>query len=68
MERVARLELEENLGARHPDAVEREIASTKRDLKDSTLKDCVGKRITGSALECVRSAKSSKQIVDECFR
>jgi hypothetical protein len=64
---VARLELEENLGARHPDAVEREVESTKRDLKQSTMKDCVGKRITRSALECVRAAKTSKQIVSECF-
>jgi len=67
VERVARLELQENLGKTHPGAVEREVKSTQSDLKDSTMKDCVGKRITSSAMECVRVAKSSKEIVEECF-
>lgn len=67
VERVARLELQENLGKTHPGAVDREVKSTQTDLQESTMKDCVGKRITGSAMECVRSAKTSKEIVEECF-
>lgn len=67
VERVARLELEENLGKTHPGAVDREVKSTKTDMQESTMKECVGKRITGSAMQCVRSAKTSKEIVEECF-
>lgn len=66
VDRIARLELEK----RYPDnkdAVEQEVEATKQSLKDSTMKDCVGKRITASAMECVRTAKSSKEIIDDCF-
>lgn len=66
VERIARLELEKkNPG--NPAAVEQEIESTKQSLRDSTMKDCVGKRLTSGAMKCVRQAKSSKEIVDDCF-
>lgn len=66
VERIARLELEKkNPG--NPAAVEQEIEATKQSLRDSTMKDCVGKRLTSGAMQCVRKAKSSKEIVDDCF-
>jgi len=67
LERVARLELRESLGSENERAIAQEIAATKRTLKDSTLKDCVGKRITDRALQCVRHAESAKQAVEDCF-
>jgi hypothetical protein len=66
VERIARLELEKK-NQNNPSAVDEEIESTKKSLRDTTMKDCVGKRITASAMKCVRGAKSSKEIVEDCF-
>jgi hypothetical protein len=66
IERIARLELEKK-NPNNPDAVNEEIEATKKSLRDTTMKDCVGKRITASAMKCVRTAKSSKEIVEDCF-
>ena len=66
VERVARLELEKRFPG-NPQAVEDEIEETKQSLKTSTMKDCVGKRITARAMKCVRQAKTSKEIIDDCF-
>lgn len=67
VERVARLELEETLGKSNERAIAREIQATKQALQESTLKDCVGKRITDDALECIRQAESAQQAVEDCF-
>jgi hypothetical protein len=66
VERIARLELEKK-NSNNPSAVDEEIESTKKSLRDTTMKDCVGKRITASAMKCVRRAKTSKEIVEDCF-
>jgi hypothetical protein len=64
IERIARLELEERgLDAK---AVADEVESTKLAMRDRTMKECVGRRITDGALRCVRDAKRSEQI-EECF-
>lgn len=65
--RVARLELQETLGSANAQAITKEIEATKRALKENTLKDCVGKRITDSALNCVREATTAKEAVEDCF-
>ena len=56
-------------GCGHPatEAECEEIESTKKSVRDSMLKECVGRRLTAKAMECVRSAKTSKQIVEDCF-
>ena len=68
VERIAILELEKT--GSHPDAkaMGEQIDETKKALASNTLKDCVGKRITERAMQCVRGAKTSAQIVDDCFR
>jgi len=66
IERIARLELEK----RHqdsPEVVEAEVHRTKQVLRESTMRDCVGKRITKDAMDCVRNAKTSQEIVEDCF-
>ncbi len=63
--RIAELELEKRKV--HPDEVKAEIESTKKAVRESTMKECVGKRITERAMKCVRNAKSSQEIVDDCF-
>lgn len=67
LEHVARLELRETLGSNNEQAIKAEISAAKKALRDTTLKDCVGKRITNHALECVRSASTAKEAVEDCF-
>lgn len=66
VERVARLELEKK-HPENPDAVREEIEATKKSVRESMLKECVGRRITTRALQCVRSAKTGKEVVEDCF-
>ncbi len=68
MERIATLELQKAGGVTDPKAVGEQIDETKKSLAANTLKDCVGKRITERAMQCVRTAKTSSEIVDDCFR
>jgi hypothetical protein len=68
VERIATLELEKAGGATDPKSLSEQIEATKKALASNTLKDCVGKRITDRAMQCVRGAKTSSQIVDDCFR
>jgi len=67
VERIATLEIEKEAGS-DAKAVGAQVDETKKAMATNTLKDCVGKRITERAMQCVRSAKTSQQIVDDCFR
>ncbi len=49
------------------EAIATEVEATKKALRDTTMKDCVGTRITEGAMTCVREAKTSQEIVDGCF-
>ena len=66
VERIARLELEKR-SQDAPDVVAVEVDRTKQVLRESTMRDCVGKRITDGAMACVRNAKTSQEIVEDCF-
>jgi hypothetical protein len=44
-----------------------QIETIRARVKDSMMKNCVGKRITQKALRCVRQAKSAEEIQDRCF-
>ena len=68
VERIATLELEKATGNEDAKSVGAQVDETKKALAANTLKDCVGKRITERAMQCVRGAKSSSQIVDDCFK
>lgn len=68
VERIATLELEKTAGSNDPKSVGAQVDETKKALAANTLKDCVGKRITERAMQCVRGAKNSQQIVDDCFK
>jgi hypothetical protein len=65
--RIASLEIQKRARDYSQDELAREVEQVKQTLKESTMRDCVGKRITDRALECVRTAKTSEEIVDECF-
>ena len=66
IERIAQLELEKrNQGS--PEVIKSEVERTKQVLRESTMRDCVGKRITDGAMTCVRNAQTSQEIVEDCF-
>lgn len=64
VERIAELELSAR-GLKGDNADE--VKATKDALEKTTLRDCVGRRLSDKAMACVRSAKSTQQIVGECF-
>ena len=66
VERIARLEIEKR-NPDNPKLVASEVEKTKAAVRESTMNECVGRRITDGALECVKNAKSSEEIVDGCF-
>jgi len=68
VERIATLELEKQNVGSDAKSVGSQVDETKKALAPNTLKDCVGKRITERAMQCVRGAKTSQEIVDDCFK
>ena len=67
IDRIVRLEIRQRLGKLDPAQVQSEVEITKRRLRETTMKDCAGKRIYESTMQCVRTAKSSESIVEDCF-
>jgi hypothetical protein len=64
--RITELELKE-AAVSDPNQVSAQITETQKTFKESMRKDCVGRRLPASALECVNQATTAKQLVDECF-
>ena len=64
--RIAELELR---GAKtaDPSSIAKEVADTKLAFQAKAKQECVGKRITQRALDCVRQAKTAEEIVKECL-
>ena len=64
--RIAELELR---GAKtaDPSLIAKEVADTKVAFQAKAKQECVGKRITQRALDCVRTAKTAEEIVRECL-
>jgi hypothetical protein len=57
------------LGAQHikdPALLEKRLAEARAQSGEAFAKDCVSKRITKGALECVRKASTSEQF-DKCL-
>ncbi len=67
LRQAARLELEERL-SQSENLVKTEIQEIEKSLRPQMMEKCVGKRITESALECVRNAESSEILFDECLQ
>jgi hypothetical protein len=44
-----------------------EVRDTKEALRKTTLRDCVGRRISDKAMACVRKADSAQKLINECF-
>jgi hypothetical protein len=67
LRRAAELELRTTLRG-SDQIVDGEVAALEQSMAPEMMKTCVGKRITDSALRCVRGAKTSEELLDECLR
>lgn len=67
-DRVAELELASSPLGRDPESAKEQLERTRRWVKEGALKECVGRRITDAAMQCVRAAKKAEEITDSCFR
>jgi hypothetical protein len=67
-DRVTELELKSSIVGRDPDTAKEQLERTRSWVKESQLKSCVGRRITDTAMQCVRAAKQAQEITDRCFR
>lgn len=65
VERITRLELVTATDASVGD-VKREVEQAKLALHERMLKDCVGRRVSSKALDCMRAAKSGADAT-ACF-
>ena len=65
VERITVLELGD---AASDSAVAEEVKNAKESFRKEMQRKCIGRRITDEAMQCVRNAKVSRQIEDECFR
>jgi hypothetical protein len=66
VETIVRLELKEVDAGN--EAVADEVRQAKDAMRNDMMKRCVGRRITDSAMKCVRESKSAAHIENECFR
>lgn len=67
-DRVTELELQSSPVGRDPETAKEQLERTRAWVKETQLKSCVGRRITDSAMQCVRGAKKAQEITDACFR
>ncbi len=64
--RITELQLKE-ANISEPNNVKAQVEETKQRFSEAAQKECIGRRISASSLECVESATSARQIVEECF-
>ncbi len=65
LRRAAKLELQERLG--NNEMIESEVLEIEKSMHKTMMNQCVGKRITESALVCIRQAKTVDQLFGQCF-
>jgi hypothetical protein len=66
LRRTAELEMTGRLGDKT--LIEAEIQAIEENMRPQMMKKCVGKRVTEKALACVRAAKTSQELAEDCFR
>jgi hypothetical protein len=50
-----------------PTLVQQQVAATKETFRERTLKECVGRQISSTAMDCIGNATSTDQILSECL-
>lgn len=66
LRRAAELQLKGQLDVSR-EVVQTELDAIEASMKEAMMQKCVGKRITDTALACVKRAQSSKELLDECL-
>jgi hypothetical protein len=64
--RMAELELQAN-HVSDPAQVEQQVAATKKSFRERAMKECVGRHLPASAMDCIDKATSTDQILSECL-
>lgn len=54
-------------GITDPKILDQRVADARAAKGDELLKDCLGKRITDSAMDCVKRAKTAEEL-DGCLK
>lgn len=67
-EKVARLTAERELKGAAPAVIDAKLAESREKLHEKARRECVGKRISDSAMACVRNAKTVSEIETQCFK
>lgn len=67
MDRVIELKLKEQ-HVTDPAKVSERKTEAKARLRDEMLKQCVGRKVTDSAMACIRAAQSEEDIEKKCLR
>ena len=67
LDRIVELELHDQ-GITDPKLVEVRKAETRESKRADLIKGCVGKRISESALTCIRTAKKADEVTEKCLR
>jgi hypothetical protein len=67
LDRIVELELSEQ-GIKDPELVQSRKQEIRKAKHDDLIRSCVGRRVSRSALDCIKRAKSSKQITDHCLQ
>lgn len=67
LDRIVELELKDQ-GVTDPELVKKRTEETKSRKREQLIKSCVGKRVSRSNMECIRTAKNAAEITDKCLR
>lgn len=67
MDRVIELKLKAQ-NVTDPAKVAERKAEAKTRLRDELLQKCVGRKVTDSAMACIRAAQSEEDIEKKCLR
>ena len=67
VQRVTVLEVKKRQPGADPQSLKAEAEREIVAQREAMQKQCVGKRITDGILRCVRDAKSSEEVLEECF-
>lgn len=65
LRRSARLELQDRLS--NPSLIEAELDGIEESMQGPMMKKCVGKPITDRKMDCIRNAKTTKELFGRCF-
>ena len=67
VDKIVELELKEQ-GVTDPEVVATRKTETKTHKRDELISGCVGKRVSVTAMQCIREAHTSTEVTEKCLR